>query len=123
MLDSAVDEMAADEKGLRLLVGGCWYRLSDGEARVRAYVKGSTVRRFWAGYYNAKAIDHYTGGVLASYVSAANVQEYHAYPTLYEQLVENLGQPLPRRLLLRPCSTTSPASRRWSWPRVSTLTS
>ena len=93
MLDSAVDEMAADEKGLRLLVGGCWYRLSDGEARVRAYVKGSTVRRFWAGYYNAKAIDHYTGGVLASYVSAANVQEYHAYPTLYEQLVENLGQP------------------------------
>lgn len=89
----AADELAADERGLRVKVGGCWYLLSDNEAGVRAYVTAQgKVKRFWTGYYNAKAIDHYTGGVLASFVTSASVQEHAAYSDLYGQLCEHMGQ-------------------------------
>lgn len=92
-LHGAAEEMAADERGLRVLVGGCWYRLSDDEAGVRAYITSDgKVKRFWSGYYNAKAVDHYTGGVLASYVTSASVQEQVAYPELYAQIKEHIGQ-------------------------------
>jgi len=87
----AADEMAADERGLRVLVGGCWYLLSDNEAGIRAYVRDGKVRKFWAGYYNAKAVDHYTGAVLAVHTTSASVQEHIAYPDLYRQLKHNLG--------------------------------
>jgi len=86
------DELAADERGLRIRVGKCWFRLSDEEAGVRAYTSAAgKTRKFWAGYYNLKAIDHYTGGVLATRVVSASTQEHHAYPELYERLVESLG--------------------------------
>lgn len=91
-LHGQADEMAADERGLRVKVGGCWYLLSDDEAGVRAYTTGTgKVRTFWAGYYCSKAIDHYTGGVLAVHVTSASVQEHISYPELYEQVKEHLG--------------------------------
>lgn len=88
------EELVADERGLRIKVGTCWFRLSDEQAGVRAYgsrITGKT-RKFWAGYYNLKAIDHYTGGVLAAHVVSASTQEHAAYGDLYEQLVINLGK-------------------------------
>ena len=86
------DELAADERGLRIRVGKCWFRLSDGEAGIRAYTTASgKLRRFWSGYYNIKAVDHYTGGVLAAHVVSASTQEHCAYPTLYEQVKEHIG--------------------------------
>lgn len=91
-LYGAAEDLAADERGLRVLVGGCWYRLSDVEAGIRAYVTSEgKVRKFWAGYYNAKAVDHYTGGVLATHVTHASTQEHVAYPDLYEQIKQQLG--------------------------------
>lgn len=92
-------EIAADERGLRVTVGGCWYRLGDGEAGVRAYTRGDKVTRFWSGYYNLKAIDHYTGGVLAVHVCSASTQEHKAYPALYEQLIAHLGGETPRAVV------------------------
>ncbi|CAB4902820.1 unannotated protein [freshwater metagenome] len=92
-LNGAAEKLAADERGLRVLVGGCWYRLSDNEAGVRAYVTSDgKVKRFWAGYYCAKAVDHYTGGVLAVSVTSASIQEHVAYPELYAQVKQHLGQ-------------------------------
>jgi hypothetical protein len=92
-LNGAAEELAADERGLRVLVGGCWYRLSDEEAGIRAYVTSDgKVKRFWSGYYNAKAVDHYTGGVLAVSVTNASVQEHVAYPELYDQIKQHLGR-------------------------------
>jgi hypothetical protein len=91
-LTGAAEEMAADERGLRVKVGGCWYLLSDEEAGIRAYTTTQgKVRRFWAGYYCAKAVDHYTGGVLAVHMTSASVQEHIAYPDLYAQVKEALG--------------------------------
>lgn len=86
------DEIAGDERGLRLRLGQCWYRLSDGDAGVRAYTASNgTAKKWWVGYYNLKAVDHYTGGVLATHVVSASVQEYHAYPGLYERATEAIG--------------------------------
>ena len=95
----AASEVAADERGLRVKVGSCWYRLSDEEAGIRAYTTGGKVRRFWAGYYNLKAIDHYTGGVLAVHVESASTQEHAAYPGLYARLRGNLGEHSPRAIV------------------------
>lgn len=90
-LTGAAEDLAADERGLRVKVGGCWYLLSDNEAGIRAYTKDGKVRKFWAGYYCAKAVDHYTGGVLAVHVTSASTQEHIAYPDLYAQLKTQLG--------------------------------
>lgn len=78
----------------RLRVGktGCWYRLLDPDAGARAYTKDGKAARFWRGYYNLKAIDHYTGAPVAIHVTSASVQEYHAYPELFEKLCDNVGE-------------------------------
>jgi len=87
----AAEKMAADERGLRVQVGGCWYRLSDADAGIRAYTRDGKIKKFWSGYYNLKATDHYTGAVLAVHVCSASTQEHNAYPTLYKQAKEAIG--------------------------------
>jgi hypothetical protein len=74
----------------RLLIGGCWYTTRDVEAGVRAYKTNGRVRRVWHGYYSAKGIDHYTGGVIPS-VDAANKQEYDLFPALYDRVRSMAG--------------------------------
>jgi len=87
-----IDELTAGERGIRARVGKCWYRLADCDAGVRAYTTSTgKLRRFWAGYYNLKAVDHYTGGVLATTVVSASTQEHKAYPDLYAQVKANIG--------------------------------
>lgn len=89
------EEIVADERGgMRVKVNGCWYRATDGEAGIRAYISSSgKLKKFWHGYYNLKAVDHYTGGVLATYVCSASTQEYHAYPELYARAKNAIGRP------------------------------
>jgi hypothetical protein len=72
-------------KRVRLGKDGCWYRTRDVEAGVRAYTGGGRVRRFWHGYYNAKAIDGLTGGVVPL-VESASTQEYDLFPALMERV-------------------------------------
>lgn len=91
-LYGAADEIVEDERGKRVKVNDCWYLLSDVDAGIRAYTaKDGRLRRFWAGYYSIKAIDHYTGGVLAVHVVDASTQEHVAYPDVFDQLCEQLG--------------------------------
>lgn len=89
-----------NRKVRRLKVGktGCWYRLLDPDAGPRAYTKDGKAARFWLGYYNLKAIDHYTGAPVAVHVSDASVQEYHAYPELFHKLCDNVGE-APRAIV------------------------
>jgi hypothetical protein len=51
--------------------------------------RGAT--RFWHGFYNQKAVCHYTGAALAVVVESSSRQEYDIYPELYEQLEQTLG--------------------------------
>jgi hypothetical protein len=86
-----VDECVVDERGIRVLVGGHWYRCRDISAGPRAYTGERGAKRFWVGFYNQKLIDHRTGAPLAVYVDAADVCEYDIYPKAYELLERNTG--------------------------------
>lgn len=64
------------QKGIRLKLGECFYRIFDKDAGARAYRTASgRVKKFWIGFYNLKAIDHFTGGSLAILVDSASIQE------------------------------------------------
>jgi hypothetical protein len=88
--ESEPEQVIPTQRGRRVRVGGCWYRTRDTEAGVRAYTTGNRVRRFWHGYFSGKAIDHFTGGVIPS-VDAANKQEYHLFPALYDRVCDMAG--------------------------------
>ncbi len=76
--------------GRRVRVNGCWYRTRDAEAGVRLYQTERGVRKFWHGYYNTKAIDHLTGGVIPS-VDSAERQEFKLFPDLYDRVCSMSG--------------------------------
>jgi hypothetical protein len=87
-------EQWVDERGrryLRLRIGEHWYRTLDLTAGARAYTGPGGAYRFWHGYYNQKAVDHFTGAPLAVVVDSASRQEYDIYPELYEQIEAHLG--------------------------------
>jgi hypothetical protein len=83
---------------LRVKVGGCWYDVLDPTAGIRAYIRDGVARRFWVGFYNAKAIDHFTGAPLAVRITSASTQEYYTYPELFRSAFQNSGQ-LPRAVV------------------------
>lgn len=89
----APDSTVIDQRGKRTFRNGCWYRILDADAGVRAYTNPKTgkVRKFWAGYYHLAATDHYTGGVLATLNCSATVNEHIAYPELYERVKNAIG--------------------------------
>ncbi len=71
---------------------GCWYWISDPSAGIRMHSgPRGTVKRFWVGFNNMKAIDHYTGAVIANITVPADVNEASAYPSLLNQAMENTG--------------------------------
>lgn len=76
------------------LSNGCWYRTSDPTAGVRLY----SGRKFWHGFNNMKAVDHYTGGSLGVLVINASTNEDAAYPHLLNRVLENTGQ-TPRAVI------------------------
>jgi hypothetical protein len=76
---------------LRIRVGGHWYRTLDKTAGVRAYIGPRGAKRFWHGYYNEKAIDHFTGAPVAIGVFNASRQECDIYPELYQRVFSALG--------------------------------
>lgn len=77
---------------LRITVGGCDYDALDPTAGVRAYTgKNGRTKRFWVGFYNTKAIDHFTGAPVAVRITSASVQEHRSYPDLYAAAVANTG--------------------------------
>jgi hypothetical protein len=79
------------DKGKRIRVGGCWFRTRDSEAGTRAYTRNGKTTRFWHGYYSAKAVDAYTGGVIPS-VDPANKQEYDVFPELMDRVCKLTGK-------------------------------
>jgi hypothetical protein len=93
-------EWNEETRTLRIKVGklGCWFRVLDTEAGVRAYSKNGKATRFWLGYYNMKAIDHYTGAPVAVHVTSASIQEYHAYPELFAKATSATGK-MPRAVV------------------------
>jgi hypothetical protein len=74
-----------------LTTSGCWYRTLDPDAGVRAYMGQRGATRFWHGYYNQKATDHFTGGVLFAGVYNASQQEYHAFDDVYDRVERIAG--------------------------------
>lgn len=87
----AVDAVRDQRNGRYFKINGHWYRSIDKTAGIRAYTGPRGAVKFWHGYYNQKAIDHFTGGVLAVDVFSASEQEYHSYPALAQQLETSLG--------------------------------
>lgn len=79
------------------LSNGCWYRMSDPTAGVRIYQRGRA-RRFWLGFNNLKAVDHYTGAVIATDMINASTNEADAYPDLLNQTIENTNRK-PRAII------------------------
>lgn len=95
-LKGVVEKMLiVDDKGrevLRVRMNGCWYRSLDPEAGLRAYKGQRQNIKFWHGYYNTKAVDHYTGAPLAIVVSSASIAEHHIYPELLHRVKETVGE-------------------------------
>jgi len=75
----------------RVRINGCWYRMRDTEAGIRAYTGPRGSRRFWVGYYSGKAVDHFTGGIIPS-VDSSSRQECHLFPELYDRVRVMVGQ-------------------------------
>ena len=59
----------------RMKIGECWFRTLDIDAGIRAYMGPRGAKRFWHGYYNQKAVCHFTGGVLFPGIYSACGQE------------------------------------------------
>jgi len=76
---------------------GCWYRSFDTTAGARSYAGPRGSFRYWHGYYNIKAIDHYTGGVLDVFVMDASINEHFANDVVVDRIKEALGD-TPRAL-------------------------
>lgn len=74
------------------LSNGCWYRTADPTAGIRAYGATGRTVRFWHGFNNLKAVDGYTGAVIATETVSASVNEADAYPALLNSILENSGQ-------------------------------
>lgn len=71
----------------------CHYELLDTTAGVRAYTgPDGKVRTFWVGFYNGKAIDHYTGAPVSVHVTSASIREHTSYPDLYAKAVAATGR-------------------------------
>lgn len=85
------DEIRYEKDKLRLKVGGCLYDVLDPTAGVRAYTRDGRTKRFWLGFYNGKAIDHFTGAPVAVLITSASIQEHRSYPQLYEAATTNTG--------------------------------
>lgn len=85
-------ELRREPGRLRVKVGGCWYEVLDPTAGIRAYIRNGVVKRFWVGFYNAKAIDHFVGAPVAVRITSASTQEYYSYPALFRAAFENTGQ-------------------------------
>lgn len=85
------DELRRTETSLKVRVGGCWWEVLDPTAGVRAYGKGSKVKKFWVGFYNHKAIDHYVGAPVAVHITSSSLQEHLAYPQLFQKVVAATG--------------------------------
>lgn len=68
-------------------IGTCYWATMDGDAGARTY----TGRKFWHGYYHLKAVDHYTGAVVAAITVSASVNEKDAYGELLNAVIENTG--------------------------------
>ena len=79
------------------LSSGCWYRTADATAGVRAYARTRGIQ-FWHGFNNMKAIDHYTGAVIATETVNASVNESDAYPNLLNSVIEHSGK-VPRAVV------------------------
>lgn len=76
----------------RVRVNGCWYRMRDAQAGVRAYTGPRGCRKFWVGFYGGKAVDHTTGGVIPS-VDSASIQESQLFKSLFDRVCDMAGSP------------------------------
>jgi hypothetical protein len=92
LLLGAGTELEVEDDRVRVKVGSHWYFCRDATAGARAYTGKKGAVKFWNGFYNQKAIDHFTGAPLAVIVSAANVQEYHSYHDVLETMNRTLGR-------------------------------
>jgi hypothetical protein len=80
----------------RLRVAGCWYRLRDPDAGVRAYSDEHGSWKFWVGFYNHKAVCKYSGLRITELVRSASEPEYKAYPAMMEDRVRRVLGRYPR---------------------------
>lgn len=85
------EEVRIEDGRLRVRVGRHWYRTLDATAGVRAYKGPRGSRKFWHGYYNIKAVDHYTGAPIAVGVYSASVNEHRSYPDLLQRSISAIG--------------------------------
>src|SRR5262249_42244323 len=81
----------AGQRYKRFPQDGGWVICRDIDAGVRAYTGPRGARRVWLGYYNQKAVDHFTGGVLVQQVQNARRQEYDIFADTFDQTCEVIG--------------------------------
>lgn len=92
------DKIERKDGRLLVKVGDCWYAVLDSTAGVRAYKRNGKVKRFWVGFYNAKAIDHFTGAPVAVRITSASTNEFLTYPELFAAALHNTNQ-VPRAVV------------------------
>lgn len=75
----------------RMKIGECWYRTLDIDAGIRAYMGPRGAKRFWHGYYNQKAVCHFTAVVLFPGIYSASGQEYNLFDDVYDNTARIIG--------------------------------
>jgi hypothetical protein len=90
-----IDEKTGQEYLLVQDKHGCWYRSLDPTAGARSYDGPRGAFRYWHGFYNIKAVDHYTGGVLDCYLTNASINEHTANDIVTSRVEEAIDD-VPR---------------------------
>lgn len=96
--ESSNESVRQTPAGRVKLGNGCWYRTADPSAGVRVYKRPFSADRVWLGFNNLKAVDHYTGAVIATDMINAAVNENTAYPEFLNMIIENTNE-IPRAII------------------------
>lgn len=96
--ESGDEALRQTEAGRVQTKSGCWYETADPTAGVRVYRRRGKAIRAWLGFNNLKAIDHYTGAVIATDMINAAQNESDAYPQFLNTVIENTNV-IPRSVV------------------------
>ena len=77
-----------DDGRVRTASGGHWWATRDHDAGTRLY---RTTGKVWFGFMNIKAVDIFTGAVIAVHIAPANRCEHHSLPDVYERVRGAVG--------------------------------
>jgi hypothetical protein len=95
-----VRDPVTGKKWLRLKTkSGCYFKSRDVTAGARCYDGVAGGLKYWDGFYNTKAVDHYTGAPIDVIVYNASINEYNTFNRSLSGIEKALGGEKPRAIV------------------------